>query len=291
MTDNYYNPAGTKGFSFLEYSSEDPAALRNLFTQLGLTHVANHKSQDIELWKQNKIVFLINNSESRRKFNERHGGGACGIGIQVENAKKSLQGCLERGGKIEEEQSWHKSEGIQAIQGIADTTLYLVDKDLLESGLFQIINSEKPQNSVGLNSIDHLTNNVFRGNMDKWADFYTRMFNFREIRYFDIEGKLTGLLSRALTSPCGKVRIPINESSDDKSQIEEFLNIFNGEGIQHIALETPDIYKTVQALRKNGVKFLDTPDTYYDKITSRLPSHKEPIELLRKERILIDGSG
>ena len=138
--------------------------------------------------------------------------------------------------------------------------------------------------------IDHLTHNVHRGNMNKWAGFYERLFNFREIRYFDIEGKKTGLFSRAMTSPCGKIRIPINESQDDKSQIEEYLREYHGEGIQHIALSTEDIYTTVDALRHNGITFQDTPDTYYEGVNSRVTGHHEDLGELQRRRILIDGS-
>ena len=144
--------------------------------------------------------------------------------------------------------------------------------------------------SAGLTVIDHLTHNVQRGNMDKWAGFYEKLFNFREIRYFDIEGKKTGLFSRAMTSPCGKIRIPINESQDDKSQIEEYLREYKGEGIQHIALATDDIYATVDGLRANGVAFQETPDTYYEGVDARVAGHRESLEELQKRCILIDGS-
>jgi 4-hydroxyphenylpyruvate dioxygenase len=141
-----------------------------------------------------------------------------------------------------------------------------------------------------LTYLDHLTHNVHRGHMDEWAGFYQRLFNFKQIRYFDIEGKLTGLKSRAMTSPCGKIRIPINESVDDKSQIEEFLQEYRGEGIQHIALGTSDIYRSVELMQKQGIRFLDTPDTYYEKIDERLPGHGEPLDRLKKLGILVDGA-
>jgi 4-hydroxyphenylpyruvate dioxygenase len=137
--------------------------------------------------------------------------------------------------------------------------------------------------------IDHLTHNVYRGNMDKWANFYESIFNFHEIRFFDIKGQATGLISRALSSPCGKIKIPLNESKDDISQIEEFLHEYHGEGIQHIALSTETIYDTIHQMRQNGIQFLDVPDTYYDMIQNRIPWHQEPLEKLREERLLIDG--
>jgi 4-hydroxyphenylpyruvate dioxygenase len=149
----------------------------------------------------------------------------------------------------------------------------------------------QPLQPAGLLHIDHLTHNVHRGNMDKWTSFYETMFNFREIRYFDIEGKKTGLFSRALASPCGKIRIPINESQDDKSQIEEYLREYRGEGIQHIALATDDIYRTVDVLRERGITFQDTPETYYEGVDARVSGHQEDLAELRGRRILIDGNG
>jgi 4-hydroxyphenylpyruvate dioxygenase len=143
---------------------------------------------------------------------------------------------------------------------------------------------------AGLTYIDHLTHNLHRGRMKEWADFYERLFNFREVRYFDIEGKLTGLKSKAMTSPCGKIRIPINESSDDKSQIAEYLDLYHGEGIQHIALGTDDIYAAVDGMRRRGVQFQDTIATYYDLVNRRLPNHGENLEELKRLRILIDGA-
>ena len=142
----------------------------------------------------------------------------------------------------------------------------------------------------GLTYVDHLTHNVHRGRMKEWADFYERLFNFREVRYFDIEGKLTGLKSKAMTSPCGKIRIPINESSDDKSQIAEYLDLYHGEGIQHIAMGTDDIYATVDGMKTQGVAFQDTILTYYDLVNRRLPKHGENLDELKRLRILVDGA-
>jgi 4-hydroxyphenylpyruvate dioxygenase len=145
---------------------------------------------------------------------------------------------------------------------------------------------------AGLTRIDHLTHNVFRGRMDHWARFYENLFNFREIRYFDIEGQMTGLKSRAMTSPDGKIRIPLNESSDDKSQIAEYLEVYKGEGIQHVALATDDIYSTVVALRARGIPFAEKPpDSYYEMLSERLPGHGEPVDEMKVLGILADGSG
>ncbi|WHN65706.1 4-hydroxyphenylpyruvate dioxygenase [Cysteiniphilum sp. QT6929] len=291
------NPAGTRGFSFLEFVSTTPQKMRDLFSLLGFTLVGQHKTKTIELWQQNDIFFLLNNESQgfAKAFKETHQSGACGMGFVVENVEHALAHCIKKGAKLKTQNTddWH-GQSIEVIHGIADTKLYLTDySSIIDSGLFEMIPDAKAQmqdNECGLLYIDHLTHNVFRGNMDKWADYYIDLFNFRQIRYFDIEGKLTGLLSRAMTSPCLKIKIPINESADDHSQIEEFLREFNGEGIQHIALESQDIFATVEKLKDSGVEFMHTPDSYYTKTHERLPYHPESVERMHKNRILIDGA-
>ncbi len=291
------NPVGTKGFSFLEYVSNAPQKIRDLFKLMGFTHVANHKNKAIELWQQNDIFFLLNSEDKgfAKTFKNTHKAGACGMGFKVENVEKALVHCIKKGAKVKEKNvdDWN-GDSIEVICGIADTKLYLTHYDsILDSGLFKCIagaDARMKQNECGLLYIDHLTHNVYRGNMDKWAQYYIDLFNFRQIRYFDIEGKLTGLYSRAMTSPCLKIKIPINESADDRSQIEEFLHEYNGEGIQHIALESKDIFDTVERLRGLGLEFMHTPDTYYTKTHARLPYHPESVDRMRKNRILIDGA-
>ncbi|WP_440682855.1 4-hydroxyphenylpyruvate dioxygenase [Cysteiniphilum halobium] len=291
------NPARTRGFGFLEFVSVSPQKIRNLFKLLGFTLVGHHKTKAIELWQQNDIFFLLNNESQgfAKDFKKLHQSGACGMGFMVENVEHALAHCIKKGAtlKAQNVDDWH-GQSIEVIHGIADTKLYLMDYDaIIDSGLFEMVPNAKRQmqhNECGLLYIDHLTHNVFRGNMDKWANYYIDLFNFRQIRYFDIEGKLTGLFSRAMTSPCLKIKIPINESADDHSQIEEFLREFNGEGIQHIALESQDIFATVEKLRDSGVEFMHTPDTYYTKTQERLPYHPESVERMQKNRILIDGA-
>ncbi|WP_119344339.1 4-hydroxyphenylpyruvate dioxygenase [Facilibium subflavum] len=294
---NHKNPAGTRGFSFLEFVSNDPKGLGALFLKLGFVHIGQHKTKDIELWQQNKISFLINKSTEgfAKDFIAQHQAGACGMGFAVDDAQKAFRHCLDQGGTQKESfaDDWH-DDRMPVLCGISDTKLYLTEYDsIIDSDLFNLMpdwQEKMKQSESGLLYIDHLTHNVYRGHMDKWAKFYEDLFNFRQIRYFDIEGKLTGLYSRAMTSPCLNIKIPINESADDKSQIEEFLKAYNGEGIQHIALESKDIYETVESLRDAGVKFMKTPDTYYRKIHERLPYNKEPVDRLHKNNILIDGA-
>ena len=244
--------------------------------------------------RSKNVVCLLLNAEPKafsEQFAKLHGPSVCAFAFRVKNAVQAYRRALDLNAWGVEHHAGPMELNIPAIKGIGDSLLYLVDRygdRSIYDVDFEL--SSTPQNpGVGLFNIDHLTHNVHRGRMDLWAEFYQRLFNFREIRYFDIEGKLTGLKSRAMTSPCGKIRIPINESSDDKSQIEEYLHEYHGEGVQHIALEAGDIYATVERLRANGIQFLDTPDTYYEMIDQRLPNHGEDVARLKKNGILIDG--
>ncbi len=285
----YANPAGTDGFDFLEFTTLDPNKLIQQFTAMGFSQIAKHNTQDIFIYQQNNIRFLINaskNSEAQ-KFAELHGASVYAMGFKVDNADKAYQHAIANGAKPYKDTVF----GVPAIYGIGNSLIYFIDYQNDKPNYDSQFTFSAPISleGTGLTYIDHVTHNLHRGNMITWADFYTNLFNFREVRYFDIEGKLTGLVSKAMTSPCGKIRIPLNESSDDQSQIEEFLRDFNGEGIQHIALGCREIYSSVEKLRKNELEFLDTPDTYYDLIESRLPEHGEPLEQLKKHRILVDG--
>lgn len=290
----YSNPVGTDGFDFLEFSTPNPQKLINQFISLGFTPVAKHKNHNVIIYQQNDIRFFINLTQASAavQFAELHGASVTAMGFRVKNANSAYQYALSQGATAYMPNNAQQIYGIPAICGVGNSLIYFVDKQNehtnYASQFTEIPQTEKKATN-GLMYIDHVTHNLYRGNMNEWADFYTRLFNFREVRYFDIEGKLTGLKSRAMTSPCGKIRIPLNESSDDKSQIEEFLKDFNGEGIQHIALGTNQIYESVENLRNHGIDFLDTPDTYYELIEKRLPKHNEPIENLKKHRILIDG--
>jgi 4-hydroxyphenylpyruvate dioxygenase len=289
------NPLGTDGFEFVEYTAPDPALLRSLFERLGFPVVARHRSKNVTLHRQGDINFIINAEAGSfgQRFAQQHGPSACAMAFRVRDAAFAYKRCVELGAKPIETPVGPMELHIPAIEGIGGSLIYLVDR-YGERTIYDVdfIPVAVPANtpSAGLTYIDHLTHNVARGNMNKWAGFYEKLFNFREIRYFDIEGKKTGLLSRAMTSPCGKIRIPINESQDDKSQIEEYLREYHGEGIQHIALGTDDIFYTVDRLRAHGVKFQDTPDTYYEAVDRRVPGHTEKLEELRKRSVLIDGN-
>ncbi len=296
------NPLGTDGFEFVEYTAPDSkgiADLKQLFGLLGFTEVAKHRSKDVWLFKQGDINFLINAEKKHsqaHEFADAHGPSVCGMAFRVKNAARAWQYAVDHGAQPFTGNIGPMELNIPAVYGIGGSTLFFVDrygdKNIYEVDFefYPDWETELKANETGLITLDHLTHNVFQGNMDKWSGFYEKIGNFQEIRYFDIEGKLTGLVSRAMTSPCGKIRIPINESSDDKSQIEEYLTEYNGEGIQHIALFTDDIYDSVRKLRDRGMEFMPTPDTYYEKVDSRIPNHGENLDAMRELRILIDGA-
>jgi 4-hydroxyphenylpyruvate dioxygenase len=289
------NPMGTDGFEFVEYAAPDPQLLRGLFEQLGFPVVARHRSKNVTLHSQGGINFVINAEPDSfgQKFAQAHGPCVCAMGFRVTDAAAAFERAVSLGAEPYRSAVGPMELNIPAIVGIGGSLIYFVDR-YGERSIYDVdfrAVPAPPTQQAGLLEIDHLTHNVHRGHMDKWTGFYETLFNFREIRYFDIEGKKTGLFSRALASPCGKIRIPINESQDDKSQIEEYLREYKGEGIQHIALSTADIYNTVDVLRGRGVAFQDTPETYYEGIDARVAGHHEDIEELRKRRILIDGNG
>ncbi|HZP98434.1 MAG TPA: 4-hydroxyphenylpyruvate dioxygenase [Reyranella sp.] len=292
-----HNPMGTDGFEFVEYTAPDPEALGRLFESMGFTKVAKHRSKDVSLFRQGDVNFIVNAEPDSfaQGFARVHGPSICAIALRVKNAAFAYKRALSLGAWGVENKVGPMELNIPAIKGIGDSLIYLVDRYGEKGSIYDVDFEWLPgvdhnPKGVGLTYIDHLTHNVHRGRMAEWADFYERLFNFREIRYFDIEGKLTGLKSKAMTSPCGKIRIPINESSDDKSQIQEYLSAYHGEGIQHIALGTGDIYDTVEALKAKGVPFQDVPDTYYEQVDQRLPGHGENLQRMSADRILIDGA-
>ncbi|MGF1607636.1 MAG: 4-hydroxyphenylpyruvate dioxygenase [Rhodothalassiaceae bacterium] len=298
MADLHENPMGTDGFDFVEYAHPEPEKLRDLFIAMGFPVVARHRRKDVTLHKQGDINFVINAEKDSfaQRFAAKHGPSVCAMGFRVKDAPYAFKRAVELGAEPVTLDVGPMELYIPAIEGIGGSRIYLTDR-YGDQSIFDVDfkfedgwQDKMRQADAGLTYLDHLTHNVFIGNMDNWAGFYEKLFNFREIRYFDIEGKMTGLLSRAMTSPCGKIRIPINESRDTKSQIAEYLQEYKGEGIQHIALGTTNIYQTVDKLRANGVEFQDTPDTYYEKIDERLPGHGEPVDELEMRRILIDGA-
>ena len=289
------NSLGLDGFEFVEFTGPDPEALHGLFIAMGFTHLGNHKSKNVRHYGQGDINFLLNMDPSGQVagFREAHGPSANAMAFRVADAGKALQMAVERGATEVKGERGPGELDIPAIEGIGGSNLYLVDRhggETIYDVDFEPTGNQREANSAGLHTLDHLTHNVHRGRMNHWAGFYERVFNFREIRYFDIEGQQTALLSRAMTAPDDKIRIPLNESQDEHSQIEEFLREYKGEGIQHLALATDDIFATVDKLRANGIRFQDSPETYFDMIDERLPGHGHDVAEMRKRRVLIDGS-
>jgi 4-hydroxyphenylpyruvate dioxygenase len=299
MADIFENPIGTDGFEFVEFTGPEPELLKRYFEQIGFTAVGRHRSKNVLHFRQHDINFILN-MEGRGQaadFRAAHGPSANAMAFRVKDAAKALAQAVARGAEAVLGPAGPMELNIPAIKGIGGANLYLVDRygaqNIYDVDFRPIEGADWRRNEIGLTYLDHLTHNVFRGNISTWADYYERIFNFREIRYFDIEGKVSGLFSKAMTSPDGKIRIPLNESKTDDGrvdQIEEYLQRYRGEGIQHIAFGSDNLYAVVDKLRARGVALQDTIATYYDLVDKRLPSHGEPLEELRKRGILIDGA-
>jgi 4-hydroxyphenylpyruvate dioxygenase len=310
LADTWENPMGTDGFEFIEYAAPDPAAMGALFERMGFTAIARHRHKAVTLYRQGEINFIINAEPDSfaQRFARLHGPSVCAIAFRVQDAKAAYERAISLGAWGYAGQAGPGELNIPAIKGIGDSIIYFIDRwrgkngartgDIGNIGFFDVDfeplapGSGDRLNPVGhgLTYIDHLTHNVHRGRMAEWAGFYERLFNFREVRYFDIEGQATGVKSKAMTSPCGKIRIPINEEGNEKAgQIQEYLDRYQGEGIQHIAMGSSDLYGTVDALQMAGVKLLSTSETYYELLPKRIPGLQEDIEALRQRNILVDG--
>ena len=293
----FENPMGVDGFEFVEFAAPDARALHALFPKLGFSAVARHRTKKITLYRQGTCNFLVNEEPGSfaAEFAAEHGPCASGFAIRFRKpAEWVREQALKNGAQPIGAKENTKAVDAPVITGIGGCMLYLFfqygERGEIYTKEFEYLPGvDRHPKGFGLTFIDHLTHNLFFGNMAKWADYYERLFNFREIRYFDIKGAKTGLVSKAMTAPDGLVRIPLNESSDPKSQINEYLDQYHGEGIQHIACFTDTIYETVEAMRNAGVEFLDTPETYYDVIDVRVPNHGEDVPRLKQNKILIDA--
>ena len=303
MADLFENPLGLDGFEFVEFSAPEKGVLEPVFEKMGFSLIARHRSKDVQLWRQGGIN-LIANYEPRSPaayFASEHGASACGMGWRVRDAAKAYAAALERGAEPVEVKTGPMELHLPAIRGIGGSIIYLIDR--YEGGTFGDLSIydidfvykpgvDRHPAGAGLKLIDHLTHNVYGGRMAHWASFYERIAGFREIRYFDIKGEYTGLTSKAMTAPDGKIRIPLNEEGKaGGGQIEEFLRAYNGEGIQHIALICDDLIATWDKLKALGVPFMSAPPaTYYEMLAERLPGHGEPVDELQRRGILLDGS-
>ncbi|MFM6986679.1 MAG: 4-hydroxyphenylpyruvate dioxygenase [Hydrogenophaga sp.] len=302
------NPMGTDGFEFIEYAAPDPAAMGALFERMGFKAIARHRHKNVTLYRQGGINFIINAEPDSfaQRFARLHGPSVCAIAFRVQDAKAAYERAIALGAWGYANAAGPGELNIPAIKGIGDSIIYFIDRWRGKNGaqegeignigfydvdFYPLPGAELNPTGHGLTVIDHLTHNVHRGRMAEWAGFYERIFNFREVRYFDLEGLQTGIKSKAMTSPCGKIRIPINEEGNDKAgQIQEYLDRYQGEGIQHIALASTNLYDTVDALQMEGLKLLSTSETYYELLPQRIPDHGENIEALKSRNILVDGA-
>ncbi|MBR9835498.1 MAG: 4-hydroxyphenylpyruvate dioxygenase, partial [Alphaproteobacteria bacterium] len=299
MTDLFENPVGLDGFDFIEFSAPEKGHLEKVFETIGFTLVARHRTKDVELWRQGGIN-LITNYEPKSAawyFAREHGPSACGMGFRVRDARQAYEYLLKQGAEPVSVQTGPSELHIPAIRGIGGAIVYLVDRYGDDLSIYDIDfeylpGVERHPEGAGFNIIDHLTHNVYAGRMAYWADYYETLFNFREIRFFDIKGEYTGLTSKALTAPDGKIRIPLNEEGEGgKGQIEEYLREFNGEGIQHIAFSCDDLPACWDRLQALGVPFMTPPpETYYEMLADRLPGHGENVDGLKMRGILLDGT-
>lgn len=299
MTDLFENPMGLDGFEFVEFASPKPGVLEPIFDMMGFSLIAKHRSKDVELYRQGDINFILNKEPKSMVayFAEEHGPCACGMAFRVKDAHVAYERALQLGAQPIDIPTGPMELRLPAVKGIGGAPLYLIDRYEEGSSIYDIDfeyldGVDKHPEGCGFNFIDHLTHNVYRGRMDFWANFYEKIFNFREIRYFDIKGEYTGLASKAMTAPDGRIRIPLNEeASQGIGQIEEFLMAYNGEGIQHIALITDDIFDSWDRLKNRGMRFMTPPpDTYYEMLEERLPGHGEPVAELQSRGILLDGA-
>ena len=299
MADLFENPMGLMGFEFVEFASPTANVLEPLFEKMGFSLVAKHRSKDVVLYRQGDINFIVNREPKSQAwyFAAEHGAAACSMAFRVRDSHKAYARALELGAQPIDIPTGPMELRLPAIKGIGGAPLYLIDryedgKSIYDIDFDFLPNADRHPKGHGFRLIDHLTHNVYKGRMAFWGAFYERIFNFREIRYFDIKGEYTGLTSRAMTAPDGLIRIPLNEESGKTGgQIEEFLMQFNGEGIQHLALLTDDLLASVDALQMAGIPLMTAPnDVYYEMLEERMPGHGEPIEQLQSRGILLDGS-
>ena len=298
MADLFENPAGLCGFEFVEFASPEKNKIEPILELLGFQKVAVHRSKDVALFRQGNINFIINSEPKSYAyyFAQEHGPSACGMAFRVKDAKLAYDYALANGAQPIEIPTGVMELRLPAIKGIGGAPIYLIDRFNDGESIYDIDfkfldGIDKHPKGHGFKLIDHLTHNVYKGRMKFWADFYEHIFNFKEIRFFDIKGEYTGLTSKAMTAPDGLIRIPLNEeASQGTGQIEEFLMQYNGEGIQHIALLTEDLLGSIDSLKKAGVPLMTAPPaTYYEMLSERLPNHGEKVEELQVRGILLDG--
>ena len=291
----YENPAGTEGLAFVEFSTENPEELSSVFKRLGFEKVGRHVNLEISLWRQGEIEFLINSDLNTHGglFAQCHGPCVSALAFRVSDAAHALNRALSFGAV-----SYRFDRGVPTVsspplEGIGGSLLYLTDRKTSASIAQEFLPSDAASRAAvvgaGFKVVDHLTHNVVAGGVDHWANFYKSIFNFREVFYLDARGAKTGFRTRAMMSPCGNICIPVNEPTDPKSQIQEYIDSYKGEGVQHIALRSDDVITSVESILRNGIDCMPIPDSYYDAIDARLPGHGQDVARLRRNGILLDG--
>ena len=289
------NPIGLRGIEFTEFCAPETDFIDKIFKDFGFSKLKKFKGKDILYYNQNDIHFLLNNEKQgfSAQFAKSHGPAISSMGWRVDDAQKAFEEAVRRGAKPAPDDA--RDLPYPAIYGIGDSLIYFIDKfgdkgSIYEQD-FEDLDEPFVQPDKGFLVVDHLTNNVYKGTMEQWANFYKDVFGFYEVRYFDINGIQTGLVSYALRSPDGSFCIPINEGKDnDKNQIDEYLREYNGPGVQHLAFLTRDIVASLDAMEGTGIQTLDIIPEYYDDIFERVPNVKEDHERIKHHQILVDGN-
>lgn len=292
MSENNY--LGLRGIEFTEFASPQSDFMEEVFYAFGFSKLKKHKQKDIYYYNQNDIHFLLNNSKKgfSKTFADQHGPAICSMGWRVDDAEKAIQIAIDRGAKAADPAETDLD--YPAIYGIGDSLIYFIDKfsdgENIYQDDFEDIDEPVVKDGMGFTRIDHLTNNVHKGTMEQWANFYKDVFGFTEVRYFDIKGQQTALLSYALRSPDGSFCIPINEGKgDDKNQIDEYLREYNGPGVQHIAFETDNILESLDKLDRDVIDTLDIHSDYYETVFDRVPNVQESHQRIQDHQVLVDG--
>lgn len=296
MSNEWENPIELDGMDFVEFSDTQKERLSKVFTNFGFEKIADHKTKSIELWRQGDINFLLNTEADSfgGEFTSKHGPSVSSMGFRVKNKEKAFEMTMGRGARVYDNDDKKSFEQpYPCIYGIGDSIIYFIDTygdkgDIYENE-FNFLSEKREVFGKGFQRVDHLTNNVPSGDMQKWCDWYEQIFNFKEKRFFDIKGAKTGLESKVMMSPCRKIIIPVNEPTDEKSQIQEYLEEYDGSGVQHIALLTNDIIQSMREVKKSDAKFLEVPSTYYEDIPNRLDNVEENLKVLEDLGLLVDG--
>ncbi len=287
---NNPNPVGLAGLEFIEFAGPEPEKLDDLFLAFGFSRLRRHRERAVDYYRQNDIHFLLNREPGSfaEDFAQRHGPSICSMGWRVRDARTAVDEAVRRGARRYDGPT---TIDAPAIYGIGDSLIYFIETDPPQPYLAEFVDHDNPQivEDAGFIAIDHLTNNVYKGTMDKWSNFYKDVFGFTEVRYFDIKGVKTGLQSYALRSPDGSFCIPINEGKEDKSQIEEYLREYRGPGVQHLAFLSNDLLDSLDRLDRSKIETLDIDDEYYETVFDRVPNVTEDRERIRRHQVLVDG--